>query len=401
MIMQYFMTAVTVMILAAGMSGLAAESGNCETPLYRLAGKGDLSGMQRLLEKGISVNIRNGFCSDNLRTGGATPLFAAISEKRTEAVKFLIDKGADVNADFGGRGCPVLHFAAASNPDIVEYMLRNGADMKRLGMTDYVDGVKHGGEIHNGNAFHYSVEHTGFYTFLGGNSAYRNFFAITETFIKFGADINAARLDDGYTPLHIAVDYDNIELVKLLVSHGADLNIAAKDGRTPYCIALTRSGGMRSYLRSIGANTGGPCADEYSSMKLNEFAGNAGRMFKLSIVPLCYAGISVWAYEREYKNDRQRNPFGVVNGYAITVAVVTAGSAAFGYWITPSSGSGFLGGYDKFYGLITGAVIGIPVGMAIAYFSHIGSYAKHNRAIYYAAPAAVLTIPIFAFSTKF
>jgi len=65
-------------------------------------------------------------------------------------------------------------------------------------------------------------------------------FAIDENFkqetilklIELGCDVNAVNKEDGMTCLHLAVLLEQIEIFKLLLSMGADHNIADIDGET-------------------------------------------------------------------------------------------------------------------------------------------------------------------------
>ncbi len=52
--------------------------------------------------------------------------------------------------------------------------------------------------------------------------------------INYGFDVNAIGPANGYSPLHDAVWANNLEAVKILLKHGARMDIAAKDGMTPY-----------------------------------------------------------------------------------------------------------------------------------------------------------------------
>ena len=40
-------------------------------------------------------------------------------------------------------------------------------------------------------------------------------------------------LNDGFTPLHLAASFNQSEIVKILVSSGADVNAKSNNGRTP------------------------------------------------------------------------------------------------------------------------------------------------------------------------
>jgi len=60
-----------------------------------------------------------------------------------------------------------------------------------------------------------------------------------------GLDINKQN-NDGHTPLHVAVQYGNIDGVRTLIEHGALCNISDKWGRTPFSLAyeLASENGM-------------------------------------------------------------------------------------------------------------------------------------------------------------
>lgn len=55
---------------------------------------------------------------------------------------------------------------------------------------------------------------------------------IVKLLIDYGFDVNAQGTSNGYTPLHDAVWADNLEAAELLIEKGADISIKAKDGKT-------------------------------------------------------------------------------------------------------------------------------------------------------------------------
>ncbi|TRY75928.1 hypothetical protein DNTS_033491 [Danionella cerebrum] len=62
--------------------------------------------------------------------------------------------------------------------------------------------------------------------------AVHGFLSLLESLIQLGADINAQEQCNGRTPLHLAVDFQNYEMVKLLVTKGADVNSLTYGGHT-------------------------------------------------------------------------------------------------------------------------------------------------------------------------
>ena len=55
---------------------------------------------------------------------------------------------------------------------------------------------------------------------------------VARLLIEAGADIDKA-VDGGYTPLYIASQEGHLEVVKTLLDSGADATLATKDGVTP------------------------------------------------------------------------------------------------------------------------------------------------------------------------
>ena len=62
---------------------------------------------------------------------------------------------------------------------------------------------------------------------------------MTKLLLKKGANINAAD-SQGWTPLMLAVYFDHIEIIKLLISHGADTGLKNIDGKTATTFAMGR-----------------------------------------------------------------------------------------------------------------------------------------------------------------
>jgi ankyrin repeat protein len=94
------------------------------TPLHLASFFGNTELALRLIERGAEVDARSTNAMKN------TPLHAAAAGRKGQAVKLLLDEGADANARQEG-GWTALHAAAQNGDrDIVEMLVAHGADIK-------------------------------------------------------------------------------------------------------------------------------------------------------------------------------------------------------------------------------------------------------------------------------
>jgi len=135
---------------------------------------------------------------------GKTVLIFGIKTKNLETTKWLVEKGADLNAEdiYGGT---VLHYATIKrNLEIVKFLVEKGA-------------VLNAKDIYGGTVLHYA-------------SRSENL-EIVKFLVDKGADLSAED-ESGETVLHYASRSGNLELVKWLVEKGADLNAKERSGET-------------------------------------------------------------------------------------------------------------------------------------------------------------------------
>lgn len=71
-------------------------------------------------------------------------------------------------------------------------------------------------------------------------AAYSNHVDIAKILIQYGANVNAQTVDK-WTPLHSAVKWSNAEVAALLLQHGSDVNALSEGQQTPLHIAATVS----------------------------------------------------------------------------------------------------------------------------------------------------------------
>ncbi|WP_168464685.1 ankyrin repeat domain-containing protein [Wolbachia endosymbiont of Ctenocephalides felis wCfeT] len=144
-------------------------------------------------------------------------------------VKYLKDRGANIDIQ-NGRGNSPLHEAVEYRcQEMVKFLLENGASINaKAGVSEETPLC--------------------LATQVGD-------LQIIELLIKEKADIDATN-GYGSTSLHKAVLCENINIVRLLIENGADVNFQNKDGDTPLHNAANKGNiGIAELLIENGANT--------------------------------------------------------------------------------------------------------------------------------------------------
>ena len=138
-----------------------------------------------------------------------TPLHMALVHRHAEAVKVLLENGANPNAATKEGKTPLHYAANYSLLSSAKALLSAGADVNALdvyGQTPLFDATK--------------------------NDDVR----IVKVLADAGVDVNKQD-KDGYTALHTAVSRKSIASIAVLLNVGADRNIKNNDGLTPMDIA--------------------------------------------------------------------------------------------------------------------------------------------------------------------
>ena len=178
-------------------------------PFYFFFAKYDLG-------KGFLDDLINAYKDVNPRNAiGETPLIVAAEHNSCDALKLLIDHGADVNATANDGSTALLQAVIRNNKQAVRLLLSvpgidleiKSPDEKMLGHT----------------ALHFAAE-------LG-------FADVASMLVGVGADVNASALF-GVTPLMLAVKNGFKKITGLLIRSGADVDKADSVGRTAISIAV-------------------------------------------------------------------------------------------------------------------------------------------------------------------
>jgi len=209
------------------------------TPLYFACENGNAAMIDLLLRSGIDPNSAN--------PGGETALMTASRTGNVEAAKLLLDRGASINARESQRGQMALMWAVLENhPDIVKLLIARGADINTQTKTEIPDGTRGRAEAKSGDI---GAHGPGMYRGRAvptpsGAMAALHFAArdgnleITRILVDAGADLERPSAN-GTRPLLVAIINNHIELASYLLEKGADVN-ASDDfyKRTPLFAAV-------------------------------------------------------------------------------------------------------------------------------------------------------------------
>lgn len=217
-------SAMVDLLLEYGASPNTTQPGG-ETALMTAARTGQPGPVQALLKRGAEVSARE--------RRGQTALMWAAAEGNTEVVELLIKSGADINATLPDSGfTPLLFAVREGRAEVVRALLRAGVDVNAA-----TEPRKPGGKTpaKGTTALILAVEN--------------GHFELAIDLVKAGADPNDQR--SGYTPLHMmswvrkpprgeehgapppagSGRLSNLQFVREIVKHGADVNARLKTGK--------------------------------------------------------------------------------------------------------------------------------------------------------------------------
>jgi uncharacterized protein len=214
-----------VALLAAVMTCVGAGAQHRDHELLAMAERADLARVQELIAAGANLDVADG--------SGRTPLLVAVANDRTAVARRLIEAGADINAQAANRDSPWLLAGALGQTEILAAMLATGR-------VDYARRNRYGG-----NALIPACErgHVETVRLL----LERSMIDVDHVNdLGWTALLEAVMLGDG-GPRHI-------EIVRLLITHKANVNRADRNGVTPLHHARQRGyREIEGLLRAAGA----------------------------------------------------------------------------------------------------------------------------------------------------
>jgi len=193
-------------------AGLLIDKGADVSSLYLSAYRGNLAHVKSLVNNGVAVNQAD--------EKGFTPLHAAAAGGHIDTVEFLLSRGAEISLETQ-PGWTALSYAVAGNHMAVVELLRAKGLGAGKGASELLPLVARRGYIGVAKVL---IE-LGAKVDLGERTALREATevghkAMVALLISKGADVNAG----GWTPLHVAAQKGRIEIAKCLIAAGADID---------------------------------------------------------------------------------------------------------------------------------------------------------------------------------
>ncbi|XP_058250484.1 ankyrin-2b isoform X14 [Hemibagrus wyckioides] len=209
--------------------------------LHLAAKEGHMDLVQELLDRGAAV--------DAATKKGNTALHIASLAGQGDVVKILVKRGADINSQSQNGFTPLYMAAQENHLDVVRYLLENGGNQSTAtedGFTPLAIALQQG---HNQVVSILLENDTkGKVRLPALHIAARKDDTKSAALLlqnDHNADVQSKMMvnrttESGFTPLHIAAHYGNVNVATLLLNRGAAVDFTARNGITPLHVASKR-----------------------------------------------------------------------------------------------------------------------------------------------------------------
>ncbi|EEF61739.1 FOG: Ankyrin repeat-like protein [Pedosphaera parvula Ellin514] len=237
---------VAELLLAKGAEVNAVDSAG-NTPLYAAALAANRAIVELLLANHADANIRN--------VEGYAPLHVAASDRGLEIVKLLLEKNADIKAKTRNGYTPLMAAVSTGSKQAVDLLLATGAEVNA--QTDQNQTALNLAVANRSADIVASIFKSKPQLEVLNNQGYtplqsalvNNDVKIAGLLLDAGANVNAPFKQGGASPMQIAVQQRNQQMITLLLEHKADINQQDNGGTT--AISMAKSYANRSDVAAI------------------------------------------------------------------------------------------------------------------------------------------------------
>lgn len=237
-----------------------------ETPLVHATRTHFLEAFDSLLEAGAKCDVQD--------EKGNTALMMGVI-RGMDYVRPLIKKGANLNIRNKRNQTALsfaLHILISEDPEMVCYLVENGADPNIVGddgnppivLSSIVGAfevaqklIKHGVEVTSRNEQGYNALHV---------AAWNGYTDIVNLLLKTGME-HDTRTNDGNTPLSLAAHGNHLTVIDMLLPLGCNVNNLDKDDDTPLLYASFNSN-LKMVCKLVNAGADPDCRNNHNATPL-------------------------------------------------------------------------------------------------------------------------------------
>ncbi len=220
-------------ILQINLENINSENKDGITPLINSIDTPKI--LELLLESGVDANYKN--------QHDATALIAAVQNGFLDSVKLLIQYGAEINL-CSKTTSPLTFSIFNKHNEVAKYLIEKGADINLKHMSN-MNAFKTAIGVENYEMANFLCEHDvqvdidkdkDFCYSLLNSSSHHGYIPILKQLMKHKINLNI--LTDGYTPLMVAVEGKQTEIVKFLIQNNANVDVCNESNWTPLMDAI-------------------------------------------------------------------------------------------------------------------------------------------------------------------
>jgi ankyrin repeat protein/glyoxalase/bleomycin resistance protein/dioxygenase superfamily protein len=295
------------------------QSGNTVL-FFEACARGDVAALRDLLanEPGL-VRVADAAASH----GGWMGLHTASQHGHLDAVRFLLQHGADPNAREAGDNTYPLHWAAASRHiEVVRALLDAGGDVHGVGDDHELDAIGWATYFHEpGRAPGDRPEVASLLVERGARHHIFSAMSLGDlgpirTLVEQNPkalDRRMSRFEQGLTPLHFAISRNRYDILDLLIELGADLEAKDKNGHTAIETAMLRGDQEAARrLREAGAREPARIRSSNIRSKMSKLADSTRKCVPMIYVPDVAAALD-WYTSIGFKEIARYADDGLVN----------------------------------------------------------------------------------------